>query len=80
MGTKSENLPNNIKIHIPIKVCMLIVIHMLIVEKKNSPFDLDVMQIKQCDFLATPVILIKTLPEHHFDMHSNVKQDFIDYS
>ena len=43
-------------------------------------FDSDVANGEQCDFHVTPVILKKTFPEHHFNMHNNVKQDFIDYS
>ena len=47
------------------------------VEKKNNntPFDLDVTQIQECDFPITQVILTKTHPKHHFNMHNNVKQD-----
>ena len=61
------------KIHIPMKVCTAGG------NKINSPFDLDVIHIKQCDVHVTHMILTKTRPEHHTNMHNNAKQDFIDY-
>ena len=41
-------IPNNIKIHIPMKDCGLFICHSL--NKYISPFDLDFMHIEQCHF------------------------------
>ena len=44
-----------------------------------SPFDLDVTHIEECDFhVIIRVVLKSTFPEHHFNMHNNVKQNLID--
>ena len=81
METKSENLliaksiPNNIKVHITMKVWMLFMSELK--TKFISPFDLDVTQIEQCEFHITRAMLKK---RHHFNMHNSAKQDFIDHS
>ena len=43
-------------------------------------FDFDVTQTEWCINITHVTWKSKTRPEHHFNMHSNVKQYFIDYS
>ena len=57
----------------------LCIIHILGLTK-NSLCDLDFTHIEQCDFHVTRMILTKTYPRAHFNMHHNVKQDDIEYN
>ena len=66
---KKTSIPSNIRINIHM-VYMLFICQGW---KRKTSFDLDVIQIEHC-------VNIMTHPEHHFNMHNNVKQDHIGYS
>ena len=73
----AKDITNNTKIHIPMKVACYLYIR---VEQNIFQLLIKVLlHIEQCDFQVTGVILTKRLPEHHFNMHNNVKHDFIHY-
>ena len=57
----TKTIPNNIKVHIAMKISMLFICHSW--NKCISPFHFDVIYLEQCDFHGTWVILSKTRPE-----------------
>ena len=47
-------------------------------KKEYPPFDLNAIQIEQCANITHETWNSKARPEHHFNVHNNVKQkDFI---
>ena len=73
VSNNSQNIKNNIKIHIPMKVFVLFMSGL----KRYFTFDLDITHIEQCDFHVRWVIYKKTHPENHLDKQSYVKQDVL---